>query len=626
MEHGAFCRVGCDSQVTPKYRLIIVALALTLHPGSQVIGIEAGPINRNGHPLICTRPAGSSTREVDLFRSTDGGRSWSEPAGLPTRLLPTDLAGEPLPLTAAAAAADGHESLLLVAVGSRLLASTGGDDSWIEIDLTDITNPSSYISAIAIDPADLSTWLIGTSYDGAYRTEDRGRSWRDLTENGGMRDLYLGAGFFEEIGQLWFTTDRTIVVATGFGAGFVEMDAVSGRTVRLGPTADGKDSYTRLRSAMQPPAVIDLANGSGVIVPSPEVGSSPAPARDASAAKAEADRRALLAADQTGIYLSAPNAAPEKLGGYLDLISGRGYSSLVVDLKDDLGRVTYDSALFLPRAVGAVDPIVDLDSLVAEAHARGVYVIGRVVVFKDQRLYAYDNNRYALWDIERDRPWGVYRGYTDEENGETRVAQVEHWVDPYSTEVWEYNISIAREIEAAGVDEIQFDYIRFPSDGTTESVAVRYRVDGADEVQALEGFLARARSELSIPIGIDVFGFNAWSSMSYLGQDIIRLSRFVDVISPMFYPSHFAKEFLPHLTYLDRSRLIYDLGTRRAKNLVGRETLIRPYVQAFLIGDELQFEEPEYKRYLELELEGRQAGGSSGYTLWNASGRYYMLP
>jgi hypothetical protein len=124
--------------------------------------------------------------------------------------------------------------------------------------------------------------------------------------------------------------------------------------------------------------------------------------------------------------------------------------------------------------------------------------------------------------------------------------------------------------------------------------------------------------------------------MNYLGQDVTRLADYVDVISPMFYPSHFARAFLPQFSYLDRSYVIYDLGTRRSHALANhglerREsgatgTLIRPYIQAFLIGPELAYEEPVYTRYLRLQVEASEAASASGYTLWNASGRYYMLP
>ncbi|MFW5689051.1 MAG: putative glycoside hydrolase, partial [Spirochaetota bacterium] len=360
----------------------------------------------------------------------------------------------------------------------------------------------------------------------------------------------------------------------------------------------------------------------------------------------DAAARRAIAANQTGIYLAPQNATMERLPDYFDYLDRHGLTSIVVDFKDDLGRLTYASELEAPRAAGAVTPLIEPRRLVEAAHARGFYVIARVVVFKDPKLWAYDNHRYAIWDRRTNGPWAVYRTYTNEETGERRTAQVEQWVDAYSPEVWQYNVDIAREIAGFGVDEIQFDYIRFPSDGFTDDIQNRYYVEGADRVQALEGFLSAARDAIDLPVSIDVFGFNAWARMNYLGQDITRLARYVDVISPMFYPSHFARPFLPQFGYLGRAEIIYDAGTRRAREMANtyavvhaaREqgqqatdegagaTLIRPYIQAFLIGSELEFDEPTYRRYLDVQVEASLRAEASGYTLWNASGRYYMLP
>jgi hypothetical protein len=205
------------------------------------------------------------------------------------------------------------------------------------------------------------------------------------------------------------------------------------------------------------------------------------------------------------------------------------------------------------------------------------------------------------------------------------VVQVEHWVDPFSEDVWQYNIDIALELEALGVDEIQFDYIRFPSDGPVDRATYRHGGPSADRVAALAGFLSSARQQLAIPIGVDVFGFNAWFRTRYLGQDIAVLSEYVDVISPMNYPSHFSRAFLPDMGYFERSRYIYEHGSERAAAIAGPDTIIRPYVQAFLIGPELEYDEAEYSSYLREQLEGTLASPADGFTLWNASGRYYML-
>ncbi|MFW5811713.1 MAG: putative glycoside hydrolase [Alkalispirochaetaceae bacterium] len=210
--------------------------------------------------------------------------------------------------------------------------------------------------------------------------------------------------------------------------------------------------------------------------------------------------------------------------------------------------------------------------------------------------------------------------------GEDRPGNLrEHWVDQSSPEVWEYNVALAEELAARGVDEIQFDYIRFPSDGPTERIAHPYHREGMSREDALESFLTLARKRIAVPVGVDVFGFNGFYEMDYLGQNIKLLAGLVDVISPMWYPSHFSREFLPGMSYLDWARAIHELGSRRGRLITGDRAIIRPYVQAFLIGGELEMDEPTYRRYLIEQLEGAEAGGSDGYLLWNFSGRYYMV-
>ena len=96
-------------------------------------------------------------------------------------------------------------------------------------------------------------------------------------------------------------------------------------------------------------------------------------------------------------------------------------------------------------------------------------------MFKDKALALYDGGTYAFLDRKTGKPWGVFRTYTDEKTGETRTEQVEFWVDPYNEEVRAYNAAIAEEVASLGVDEIQFDYIRFPSDGDTSTLTPPYK-------------------------------------------------------------------------------------------------------------------------------------------------------
>ncbi|MFW5744375.1 MAG: WD40/YVTN/BNR-like repeat-containing protein, partial [Spirochaetota bacterium] len=213
-----------------------------------------------------------------LERSVDAGRSWHRVDGLPRRVLPAERAGEPLPVTAFAVAPPSPDDPTrraalasspgvkrpgysvvsqadpaLAAVGDRLFLSTDGLATWNEIDLDDAISGSTHITALAIDPADPSHWLAGTSYDGLYRTRDAGASWTDLTAERAAWPIYSGAGFFEEIAALWFTSDGDVLVQAGFGQGFtrVELDPLS--VVRLRPLREGGESYGALARALGSP-------------------------------------------------------------------------------------------------------------------------------------------------------------------------------------------------------------------------------------------------------------------------------------------------------------------------------------------------------------------------------------
>ena len=329
------------------------------------------------------------------------------------------------------------------------------------------------------------------------------------------------------------------------------------------------------------------------------------------------------AALRNGIYVRADRAAAA-LPEYLELLNRHGLDSLVIDFKTDIGSLSYDSDLPLARAMGAAPGPIKLDRLIAEAHAAGIYVIARLVVFKDPYLYDWDNHRLAIWDGELDEPWRhlVPAGGDDPD----AKVQREYWVDPYAPEVWQYNVDVAVELASRGVDEIQFDYIRFPSDGPVERARYRHRRPGQQRIDAIESLLALARERLEVPISTDLFGFNSWyRAGNFIGQDIDVLSEYADVISPMFYPSHFPGHFMTDRSYTERAYAIYETGVRRAQRLVRGRAHIRPYVQAFLIGRELRMEEDEYSRYLTRQLDGNRAAAGSGFTLWNASNRYYMV-
>lgn len=182
---------------------------------------------------------------------------------------------------------------------------------------------------------------------------------------------------------------------------------------------------------------------------------------------------------------------------------------------------------------------------------------------------------------------------------------------------------IARELIAGGFDEIQFDYIRFPTDGRNMANAVfRWKEKGMDKESALLSYLAYARKNIDAPIGIDIYGANGWyRSGTRTGQDVEQLSEYVDIICPMFYPSHFEQNFLDYAPYSERPYRIYYYGTYR-NTVIGRNRIIiRPWVQAFYLN--VRYDRQWYgQEYVQKQIFGVRDSVDRGYMYWNNIGRY----
>jgi hypothetical protein len=586
------------------------------------------------------------SQDGTLYTRPDATKEWSpRTAGLPRHAVYPFDELRPVRLTSAASAPGFHR---------RLIATSGTDVYvWDDAAWTHRTNRSAfgtyaYLTASAVSPQDPGDMLVGTSFHGIYRSTDGGTSWQDLSD--AFSNLSRGAHYLDDFSSLAYSAGgETAYAAVRLGSELYALDLVTeerrklpipqeNRILQLSLTPDGKIEartasgvyrLTRRETADGSAAVRwrriagdDTASHTGGVAASDAATTEGA--ADSAAAAAAAGRME-TAAKRYGMYLPFLQARGDALEEHIAFAKENGVNAFVIDMKDDRGRVTYDTELQMPYDVGAVREFIDLEVLSRRLEEAGIYLIGRLVVFKDEQLYQYQNHRLAVRDTRSAEPWGMRYEETNQETGETEVIQREHWVDPFSDEVWDYNIAIAEELEQRGVDEIQFDYIRFPSDGPVRHMTFPHRREHMRRIDALESFLAKARDTVSIPLGTDVFGFNGWYEMDYLAQNIAMIARHVDVISPMYYPSHFDSRFLGDRDFYQRAREIYRMGSRRARVIVDDQALIRPYVQAFLIGRELNLEEPEYYRYLTEQIEGSLSAGTGGFLLWNFSGRYYMV-
>lgn len=329
-----------------------------------------------------------------------------------------------------------------------------------------------------------------------------------------------------------------------------------------------------------------------------------------------------IADNKKSLYVPAGQAYTYNYAqDFIDICTENKLDSIVIDMKDDSGWLRYISKDdWINEKAQSSQWAIDLEEFVPQCKKAGLYLIARIVSFKDKNLWRYDRGQYAVKDVNG----GSWRGVSSYHNDEGGVSYYdEYWCDPYCEEIWQYNVAIANELISRGFDEIQFDYIRFPTDGINlNNARYSWQDPGMDKESALMSFLSYARENIDAPISIDIYGANGWyRSGASTGQDVELLSNYVDVICPMFYPSHFEQTFLTYTPVIERPYRVYYYGTWR-NTVIGRNrVLIRPWVQAFYLG--VSYDKQYYDEdYVKREVYGVRDSMNHGYMYWNNSGRY----
>ena len=291
-----------------------------------------------------------------------------------------------------------------------------------------------------------------------------------------------------------------------------------------------------------------------------------------------------------------------KLRQYLALTSA-GLNALELDVKDENGQVGFvRPAVPLARAIGSAHRYYNPFHAAAQAHAHGVYLIGRIVVFEDPVL-SVQKPGYAI----RTADGGVWR-----------TAAGLGWANPYNKRVWKYNVDVGIAAARAGFDEIQFDYVRFPTDGDLSNARFAGATNGRKS-SVITGFLSYAAGRLK-PLGVrvsaDVFGLSATRNMG-IGQAPRRVAKAVDAIYPMVYPSHFAPgEYNLPDPNAEPGRTValalrdFDVALR------GSKTRLVPWLQDFSLGRTYTIDD------VREQIQAARDAGVDGFMLWNAGGAY----
>lgn len=312
-----------------------------------------------------------------------------------------------------------------------------------------------------------------------------------------------------------------------------------------------------------------------------------------------------------GIYVQAPIAAdPKQLDKMLNLIGTRDLNTVVVDLKDNTGTVFYDTKVPLAHEVDAVDPILNVPQLIQTLHAKKVYAIARIVVMEDP-IAAVKRPDLAIKDTRTGKPWRTSGGAA--------------WLNPTNPQVWQYVTDLAVEAANLGFDEVQFDYVRFPSDGSLTTAEYGPSFTGGEQERraAITGLLRTAHTRLAPTralLGADVFGITAWlKNDNGIGQQFEDLVALVDVICPMDYPSHYGRGFngwdIPNNYPYE---VIKESLMAREKRIPGVAHKSRPWLQAFNYGPGTTYGTAQ----IYAQIQAANEMQSSGFLLWNILGAY----
>ncbi len=315
-----------------------------------------------------------------------------------------------------------------------------------------------------------------------------------------------------------------------------------------------------------------------------------------------------------GIYLPATNAADQNfLPNIMNLVDSTEINTVVVDMKDETGRIFFDSRQ--PLAKTAPDNkgrIPNLPEFLKNLHSHNIYAIARQVVFLDPVL-TDAKPEWSLKSRATGKLWADTANY--------------NWANPYNTEVWDYNLNLAKELAAAGFDEIQFDYVRFPSQGNLSDIDYGRTSDASRRVDAVNGFLKKARGLLT-PLGVytsvNVFGLAALQADDLgMGTKLDVMADEVDYITPTLYPSSWGKGSFNLDQPATRPFDVIRNSLISAKVLTQKRTgFLRPWLQDFSL-DGINYGPVQVREEIKAAENDNLASG--GWLLWNANARYTAL-
>lgn len=317
-----------------------------------------------------------------------------------------------------------------------------------------------------------------------------------------------------------------------------------------------------------------------------------------------------------GIYVTAHSAGGERMAKLLNLLDQTELNSMVIDIKDDYGYITYPTDNPELKKLGTPKKYIkDVSAMMKRLQDHSVYPIARIVVFKDTVLA---RKHPELSFLKQDGSvW---------ENGKG-----DSFVNPYRQEVWDYNILLAKEAVKLGFKEIQFDYVRFPEGFEKKEASLKFTKTDDKRTDVVADFVEYARKELEplgVRVSVDIFGYAASvPAAEGIGQDFVKISKQVHVISPMVYPSHYSTGWFgvkePDMNPYATIKGSMEDTHKKLEPLGSYTPAIRPWIQDFTASWLGKGHYIKYgKAQMDAQLKALKDTHIEEYLLWNAGNKY----
>ena len=323
-----------------------------------------------------------------------------------------------------------------------------------------------------------------------------------------------------------------------------------------------------------------------------------------------------------GIYLTAYTISTPKYYAILDSAEAAGINTLVFDLRNMNGHIFFRMHQTGFLTDENIKPIVNIDKVVKEAHKRNMRAVARVVMFHDQLTAIRDSTL---------RPES-FNGGVWQESKRKKAS----WLDSSNPEVQNTLLNIIEAIAKKGVDEIQMDYVRFPTQGKIAEAIFTFQKEDSLKAKNDSTYIFRQKEEIiasfvskakmiceknNVTLTADVFAIVSWqrdADIKATGQDIKRMSKNLDAMHPMIYSSHFANDFGFRENLANEPYYIVYKGSLLSKKYAENECRVIPYIQANSWKVNYGYD------YITAQIQAVIDSKSDGYILWNASNRYYQ--